>query len=394
MASIIEKTWRATKKDPKTGEEREVSHKGYQVQIRLKGFPSVTETFERKTDAKAWAQKIEADMKAGRYFPERKKLTKTLAELVDRYVADVAPSKKNCPEIIRQLAWWKAEHGHLVLANLTTESLADIRDELARKPTGRGKSGSLISGSTVNRYMGVLSQALTMASREWGWMRDNPIRNVTKKKETRGRVRMLTDSERDKLLVACRASGAWYLEPCVILALSTGMRRGEILGLRWPDIDLGRARLTLDDTKNSERRGVPLAGPALAVLTALAKVRVIDNDRVFHGTGSFEHAWQRAVSKAKILDFRFHDLRHTAASYLAMKGASPSEIAAVLGHKTLAMVKRYAHLHDEHIAGVVSRMVAANLGGVTYSGPTPKGAPKPSPLAAVVPLPVRRKKAT
>jgi len=361
----------------------------YQAQIRLKGHPATVEHFERLTDAKAWAQKTEAAMKEGRFFPERRKQTKTLAELADRYIREVCPEKKSAAEITRLLEWWKAEHGHLVLANLTAEALTEIRDELATKPSARGKGGSIISGSTVNRYMGALSQALTMASREWGWMTDNPIRNVTKKKETRGRVRMLTDGERDKLLVACRASGAWYLEPAVILALCTGMRRGEILGLRWADIDLKRARLTLDETKNGERRGVALAGPALEVLKELAKVRIIDNDRVFHGTGSFEHSWQRAVTKAKIIDFRFHDLRHTAASYLAMKGASPSEIAAVLGHKTLQMVKRYAHLHDEHIAGVVSRMVETNLGGVTYSGPTAKVAPK----GEVVPLPVRRKRA-
>ena len=120
----------------------------------------------------------------------------------------------------------------------------------------------------------------------------------------------------------------------------------------------------LEDTKNGERRGIPLVGPALEVMRNLSKVRRIDDDRVLPETGSFRWAWLRAVRKAKVLDFRFHDLRHTAASYLAMNGASPSEIAAVLGHKTLSMVKRYAHLHDEHVAGVVSRMSEKFLAGV------------------------------
>jgi len=341
--------------------------RGYRVKIRLKNFPTVSETFERKTDARRWAEKTETAMREGRHFPERRKQTKTVAELADRYIREVCPEKKRGDEIERLLRWWKAEHGHRVLSELTPEVLAEIRDKLGAKPSGRGKGGGTISGATVNRYMGALSQVLTMASREWGWMAENPVRRLTRRKETRGRVRMLSESEREKLLEACRASGAWYLESVVILALATGMRRGEILGLRWPDIDLRRARLTLEDTKNGERRGVTLARPALAVLTELGKVRRIDTDLVFPGTGSFEHSWGRAVRKAKIIDFRFHDLRHTAASYLAMSGCTPSEIGAVLGHKTLAMVQRYAHLHDEHLAGVVGRMADRFLADVKPS---------------------------
>jgi len=349
----------------------------FQVQIRIKGFPPVVEHFERKTDAKAWAQKTEAAMREGRYFPERRKLSHTIGELADRYIRDVAPDKKSGADTSRQLEWWKAEHGYRALSDLTPELLAEIRDGLAAKVLDSGKR---ISGATVNRYMAAMSHALTMASREWGWARDNPMRRVSRKKETRGRVRMLTDAEREKIMVACRDSGAGYLEPVVVLALCTGMRQGEILGLRWPDVDLKRARLTLEDTKNGDRRGVTLAGPALAVLSDLAKLRRLDTDLVFPETGSFRWAWLRAVRKAEVVDFRFHDLRHTAASYLAMNGCTPSEIAAVLGHKTLSMVKRYAHLHDEHVAGVVTRMVDANLGGV-WAGPR-----EPKKPATVVPL--------
>ncbi len=388
MATIVPKTWKAKRKDPKTGAETVATRKGFQVQIRLKGFPVVYETFESKRDAKEWAQKTEADMKAGRHFPERRAAGRTLAELVDRYVAEVCPEKKSGPHTERLLGWWKTEHGYRVLADLTPEVLAEIRDALAAKSNdqGRRNEGKRISGSTVNRYMAALSHALTMASREWGWIRDNPMRRVTKKKEGRGRVRILTDSERERLLTACRASGAWYLEPVVILALATGMRQGEILGLRWPDVDLKRDRLVLDDTKNGDRRGIALAGPARDVLAELSKLRRVDTDEVFPETSSFRWAWLRAVRRAKVLDFRFHDLRHTCASFLAMNGATPSEIAAVLGHRTLAMVKRYAHLHDEHIEGVMSRMADRFLADVKAS-PIVKG---PTKGADVVPIRRRR----
>jgi integrase len=330
----------------------------FHVQIRMKGHPAVTESFERKTDAKRWAEKTEADMRQGRFFPERVAAKRTLGELCERYAAEVSPTKKDGAKSRRMMEWWTANHGYRVLADLSPQVLAEIRDAIGSKTLPDGKR---ISGATVNRYLAALSHAFTMASREWGWMNENPLRRVTKKKESRGRVRMLSDDEQKRLLEACKKSGCGALEPAVVLALCTGMRQGEITGLRWPDVDLRRGRLTLHDTKNGERRGVPLAGPALEVLKELSRVRRVDTDLVLPGTGALRHAWSRVVKKAKLENFRFHDLRHTAASYLAMGGCTPSEIAGVLGHKTLAMVKRYAHLDDPHIAGVVKRMVAANI---------------------------------
>ncbi|MFO0751388.1 MAG: site-specific integrase [Myxococcota bacterium] len=131
-------------------------------------------------------------------------------------------------------------------------------------------------------------------------------------------------------------------------------------------MDLKRGHLTVEDSKNGEKRGVRLVAPAVAELRERSKVRALDDDRVFRDAKSVGWAFGRALKKAKILDFKVHDLRHTAASYLAMNGASPSEIAAVLGHKTLAMVKRYSHLPDAHVAGVVDRMAEkflADIGG-------------------------------
>jgi len=126
-------------------------------------------------------------------------------------------------------------------------------------------------------------------------------------------------------------------------------------------VDLKRGAATLKNTKNNDARFVPLAGLALKELEKLSKIRRIDSDLLFPGQDGaipvdFKEAWNTAVKEAGITDFKFHDLRHTAASYLAMNGASASEIAAVLGHKTLAMVKRYAHIADEHTASVVAAM--------------------------------------
>ena len=168
-----------------------------------------------------------------------------------------------------------------------------------------------------------------MAVKEWGWVENNPLAKVTKPKEPRGRVRFLDDDERERLLAACRESASPDLYPAVILALSTGARAQEVLGLRWPDVDLARRVATLHETKNGERRVLPLAGPALELLRERAKVRRLDTDLVFPGRArrnkpgeppkppapvDLRAPFETALKRAGIADFRWHDLRHTAAS--------------------------------------------------------------------------------
>jgi len=222
------------------------------------------------------------------------------------------------------------------------------------------------------RYMAALSHAFTIAVNKMGWLDDSPMRKVKKPALPRGRIRFLSedatcpngkkiDGERPRLLKACEESSNPYLYPVVVLALSTGMRQGEIMGLTWEDLDLHQGRATLHETKNGERRVVPLTGKALDLLKAHAKVRRLDTNLLFPGKNpqkpiDLRAPWEAALKKAGIEDFRFHDLRHSAASYLAMNGASMAEIAEVLGHKTLQMVKRYSHLSEAHTAGVVARM--------------------------------------
>jgi integrase len=139
------------------------------------------------------------------------------------------------------------------------------------------------------------------------------------------------------------------------------MRRGEILGLHWSQIDFARERITLHETKNGERRGVPLAGLALALLRGLHTNRRVDTELVFPSSRvarpiQLEKAWKMALRKAGICDFRFHDLRHCAASYLVMRGASLAEVGEVLGHKSVQMTKRYAHFMEGHSRRIVTAM--------------------------------------
>jgi len=332
----------------------------YRACVRLRGYPKQSATFRRLSDAKKWAQKTEAEIRDGRYFPANAARKHTLAEMVERYKLDVMPSKK--PGSVRsqdaQLDWWADNLGDYTLDKITPALISEYRDKLAK---GKLKSGKQRSPGTVSRYMASLSHVFTVAMKEWQWIDDNPFRRVTKPKEPRGVVRFLSDDERTALLKACRESSSKDLYCAVVIALSTGCRKGEQMNLRWTHVDLKRGLLTFEDTKNDERRSVPLVSHALELMKDRARLRRIDTDYVFPGKRpgkpiDLTRPWRDAMKAAEIENFRWHDLRHSCASYLAMNGATLAEIAEVLGHKTLQMVKRYAHLSDAHTSKVVTAM--------------------------------------
>ena len=332
----------------------------YRVLIRLKGYPMQTATFKRITDAKRWEQQTEAAIKEGRHFKTTEGKKHTLAELIDRYSKDVLPTKpKQAGHQQQQLEWWKSKLGDYALADITTALIVQYRDELASGVTYRGTQRS---PATVCRYLAALSHAFTTAVNQWQWLETSPMSKVKSPTEPRGRVRFLDDSERAKLLTACKESSNAWLYPCVVLALSTGMRQGELMSLKWQDVNLKDGYLILHQTKNGTRRRIPLAGLALELLQEHAKVRRLDTPLLFPSTINKDKPidlrtpFEKALKTAGINDFRWHDLRHCCASYLAMNGASLGEIAEILGHRTLSMVQRYAHLSESHVSNVVGAM--------------------------------------
>jgi integrase len=336
----------------------------YRVKVRLRGYPPADATFERVTDAKRWAAETETAIRAGRWFQHVEAKRNTLADLIQRYRTEYLPSAglRSTHDRTEYLKFWGTELGVLTLAEVTPARIVAARNKLLNSA---GVRKIKLKPASVNRYCAALRHCLNIGVREFGLLDDNPMRKVRQLTEPRGRVRFLTVPERESLLQTCKAhSDSLYL--IVVLALSTGARRGELLSLRWPDVDLQRGMLTFQETKNGERRSTPLVGHAAKHMRAFSKVRRLDTDLVFPGTTG--HALQigkmfgDALARAGIGDFHFHDLRHTAASALAMNGATLAEIAEVLGHKTLSMVKRYAHLTEGHTRGVVGRMNNAMFG--------------------------------
>lgn len=336
---------------------------GYRARVRLRGFPLETATFERLTDARAWAAKIEADIRAGRHFGISKR--HTLSELIRRYSESELDELKSSRSVKARLAWWDGEVGPWLLSELTPEVIARARDKLRSTPTRQG--GRERSAADVNRALAALSAACNYAVKELGWLEKNPMERVRKLAEPKGRTRFLEEHELPKLIDACRASQSPDLLLAVLLSLTTGGRQGEVMGLCWSQVDFKRRTALLGETKNGDRRPLPLSGEALVLLQQRAKVRQLREDRIFPpAPGSKKAAyvnlrkpWVAALKQAGIQDFRWHDLRHTAASYLTMAGKTPLEVAKVLGHRTLAMTARYSHLAPERVVAMGDTLATA-----------------------------------
>jgi integrase len=282
-----------------------------------------------------------------------------------------------------RLSAWVRLLGDKPLATITPEEVEDgikqLQAEGSRVYAGKdvdGKSiyrkrGSGIRGpATINRYFVALCALFTWARKNRLLPRgfESPCKYVEKQIEPRGRVRYLKTEERDQLLAACKGSSWARLYLLVLLALTTGARRGELLGLRWCDIDLDRGEAILLDTKNGDRRTLVLLPMVLVELAqfvpkdATTSVALVFRSRLRPSQPfAFKIAWQEALATAGVRNFHFHDLRHSFASYSAQTGASLLEIADALGHRTMKMVQRYSHLSTDSRRLMVSRTFEGRL---------------------------------
>jgi integrase len=368
-------------KSPLTGEI------SYRAQIRVRG-KSESATFPKKSEAVEWAGSLETAIREGKHFPHAVARRTSFDALAQAYVRDALGDfdEKQKATRIQQITWWSGQFKGKTVAEITRDVIKAALAVCAAEKFTRGnphkdkETGEMIpakeyprSNATVNRYLAALSDAMTYAVHEHSpsLLASNPVTGISRKSEPKGRTRFLSDDERTRLLDAC-AKSAWPpLYALVLLAIISGARRTEMTSLKWDDVDTSTGRALVQKTKNGEQRTLIIAGEALKALQALETARaekpkdersafVFPNPSGVPGAIQFfDTDWHAALDSAGIKGFRFHDLRHTCASYLAAQKCSLLEIADVLGHKTLAMVKRYSHLVVDHKAGVIERMIAA-----------------------------------
>lgn len=336
------------------GIDRRISQNGeasYRVRIRIKGHRPISKTFKNLTHAKRWKRLTESAVEKGEYLSHVIGESKTISDAISKYLLEVLPHKpKDAKNVRRHLMRWKKELSHLKIIKVSASDVARIRDQLLIEKTVRGKKRS---PSTVVRYLASLSHLFSMAINEWGWIKSNPVSSIKKPKNTVGRIRYLSKEAAIHLFQSCKKSKNRFLYTIVLLAVQTGVRRGEILSLTWGNIDFENKWIYLQNTKNDLPRTVPLSSEIQDLLqthrqekntSALVFPSLSDPKKAL----DIRSAWQHALKRADIQDFVFHDLRHTTASYLAMQGYGYGQIAETLGHKSLQMTKRYAHLSHEH----------------------------------------------
>lgn len=368
----------------------------YKAVVRKQGHPKISRTFKTRSAAERWGRKTESELEQDDAGLTNEAQRHTLADAIKRYRLEILPTlnPSTQPNYARHLDYWEAKLGHLRLSEVQAVRIAEARDELAttpQMPKREGATPSLRTTTTVRRYLATLQAVLTACMKRWHWLADTPMRQVEKPSEGQARSRFLSEAELGRLLAACRESSSPDLLVAVLLAITTGARAGEILAARWQDLDLkaGLLQVRIDNETRTKGgvRMLPLVPQVLPLLQArfeqaqarelarqrratVAELRDIAGLRVFPSRVSenkpidLRKPFETALARAGITDFRWHDLRHSAASFLAKRGASLLEIGAVLGHKTTQTTKRYSHLAPTHTHALVQGMADDLLGKV------------------------------
>jgi integrase len=335
----------------------------YCAEVRVKGHPRLSQTFDRQSDAMRWAEDTEKALRDGGHVGSAPPDDMLFDDALEKYLAETS-SRKAKSTHRRELYQAKS------LEFFSGHTLKEITPTLAAQ--FREKRSAEVQPATVIKDLNLLSHIYTTAIREWGVEAVNPVSIIRKPKAPPGRLRFLTSGEIVKLLDESRKGHRHNLYNFILLQLHTGMRPSEGASLTWRQVDFDGRIIDLRETKTDPRR-VPLTVPAIETLANLVPVGGFDcNDYVFlpkepkmtyrlRPNQYFRESFEAAIKRANINDFHMHDLRHTAASYMIMNGVDLRTVADILGHKTISMTMRYTHLLDDHKLKAVDRISTLGL---------------------------------
>lgn len=304
----------------------------WQAQIRLATGPNLSRSFHFKADAMAWAREMESDIQAGRY--KAPQALSNFRELLARYAKEITPKKK---QIRTELGRIK----NLCLQDFAALPLNDLKPmDIAKY---RDKRLAVVGPQTVRHDLNLLGHVLKIAQREWGLeLHSNPVEAIQKPAQPKGRTRRLKPSEMSQFMAVIGRHPNHLFKAFIALAVETGMRRGELLGLTWRDIDFERSVAFLERTKSGYARAVPLTPAALQIIKQVGTKEQNSTSCIFPLTARFlNYHWERSLRHSNMQDYHIHDLRREAVSRFFEMGLSVPEVASISGHRDLRMVARY-----------------------------------------------------
>ena len=316
----------------------------WEVRVRRGGYPTQTKTFTHKSSAQTWARESELALEQGELTCRPQRLSMTLEEAVQRYLAEVSIHHKGHDvERYRLLSLQERLGRTRSLTAITTKDIATLKTDRLQR----------VSSGAVRRELNLLSSLFETAKNEWGATSlGNPVRAIKRPRDSAARDRRLTPAERHQLLseAANLANGQLYL--AILIALETAMRQGEILNLRWDDVDADRGVISIRDAKNGRNRQVVISD---RLATHLTTVQRSDN-AVFSITSSgLQQAFRKLTRRLQIHDLRFHDLRHEAISAFFEWGLTVPEVQLMSGHRTLDQLMRYAHATSQAVKSKINQ---------------------------------------
>ena len=358
---------------------RRLDNKGnpkYTARIRLQGR-QVVQTFSAKKDATAWARETETAIERGEYGTGAATKKRTVSALIEDFKKEKLPDYATADKLGQQLDWWGEQIGKIAVQKLTPVDIAEARDNLRKKIAKR--TGQPLNNKTVNRYLAALSTLMKYGIQEKMLRRDNPVRVLSRLKERKAEPQFIgTREDLDALRKAATSDADPMALSLILVTLNTGMRLGELCRLRWSHVDLKAGLLHIPVTKNGQPRTVRLAGAALDALKEWGRVRRLASDLVFppldpeaeakdgeevNGEDRINRIWRRLRKTTPGTDVKFHALRHTAGTWLSQEGFHPTDVARILGHKSLAMALVYQHMTDQRRDEIATKMADAMFGG-------------------------------
>jgi len=283
--------------------------------------------------------KRKSEVAEGKFFPERKSIPITFAEAANTFWEQHAKYKKSGHSMKLRLAKLVSMFGNRRLVDITPLMVQEMRNTVKQNA----------STATANRYHAVL-RAVFNRAKDWKLFHgENPGSIARLEKENPHRLRYLSEHEIRKLLLVCDSR----ILPIIVCALTTGMRRGEILNLKWLDVDFNQRLIYLTETKSGKAREIPIIEKLYALLSEMPHT----SERVFDlPIITLRRCFDKALQKAEISGFRFHDLRHTFASHFIMRTGNLPALQCILGHSTPVMTQRYAHLSNSHLRDNMARL--------------------------------------